>query len=238
MSKMTLKHRIRFQVGKRKMVQMDPIQKLITGYRKFNEQYFKGNTPLYEELVENGQAPKIMMIACCDSRVDPSIVTNSKPGELFVVRNVANLVPPCDHHPHAHQHSTSSALEFAVRFLEVEHIIVFGHSHCGGIQALMTHENTNKKHPSDFISAWMDIAEPARVKVKQEYGHLSSEEQALRCEEFAIKISLDNLMSFPWIAEKVKNNSLKLHGWHFDLASGLIRTLDYKTHQYIELKDL
>jgi carbonic anhydrase len=218
------------------MANMEPIHKLIQGYQKFNQHYFQGSTPLYEELVENGQSPKILMIACCDSRVDPSIVTNSKPGELFVVRNVANLVPPCDHHPHAHQHSTSSALEFGVRFLKVEHIIVFGHSLCGGIQALMANDSDERKVPSDFISAWMDIAEPARIQVKQQYSHLSATEQAQRCEELGIQISLENLLSFPWIADKVANNSLQLHGWHFDLASGLIRALDPTTGEFSELK--
>ena len=208
----------------------DSIQKLIDGNKEFKQHYYRDHTSLFENLVENGQSPKVMIIACCDARVDPTILTNSKPGELFMVRNVANLVPPCDHNPHSHQHSTSSALEFAVRSLEVEHIIIFGHRYCGGIQALM--KRSSGIHPNTFIDAWMDIAEPARQTVLAEYGNLDPVEQAHRCEELAPLISLQNLLSFPWIAEKVAAKKLELHVWYFDLQEGLIRRYDSATHTY------
>lgn len=210
-----------------------PIEHLIEGYRKFKLHYFGGHTPLFETLVENGQAPKVMIIACCDSRVDPSIITNSKPGELFVVRNVANLVPPCDHNPHAHQHSTSSALEFAVRTLGVEHIIIFGHRYCGGIQALM--RRNPETHPNTFIDAWMDIAESARQSVLEQYPEETLEEQAHHCEKLAPLISLENLLSFPWIKEKVMTQQLQLHAWYFDLQEGCVKTYDSIQKKYLEL---
>ncbi len=133
---------------------------LIEGYKQFKEKYFK-NTKSFDDLVKYGQKPKVLVVACCDSRVDPSIVTNCNPGELFVVRNVANLVPPFDG-DHRH-HSTSAALEFGVMDLEVSDIIVFGHSHCGGIRALM--ESSEDENTSDFITAWMSIAKPAKQQV-------------------------------------------------------------------------
>ncbi len=212
---------------------MNPIQKLIEGYKEFKQHYYKEHTYLFENLVANGQSPKVMMIACCDSRVDPSIVTESLLGELFVVRNVANLVPPCDHNPHSHQHSTSSAIEFAVRSLKVEHIIIFGHRYCGGIQALMSRDSSPR--PSTFIDAWIDIAEPARQAVLAEYPDLDAIEQAHRCEERAPLISLRNLLSFPWVAEKVAHKKLQLHVWYFDLQEGCIRYYDHNLGQYQEL---
>ncbi len=208
----------------------DPIEQLIAGYKEFNKHYFEGDQALFENLLQQGQAPKVMMIGCCDSRVDPSIILNSKPGELFVVRNVANLVPPYDHNPHAHQHSTSSALEFAVRSLKVEHIVILGHSYCGGIQALM--QRDRNVHSTNFIDAWMDIAEPARVAVEEKYKEASPEEQTRHCEELALLISLENLMGFPWIAEKVAAQQLQLHAWLFDLESGLIRRYNPASTQF------
>ncbi len=213
---------------------LDPIQHLKEGYLKFREHYFSDKTPLYERLVEDGQSPKVMVIACCDSRVDPSIITTANPGELFIVRNVANLVPPFDPEPHAHQHSTSSALEFAVCSLNVEHIILFGHSHCGGIKALM--QRTKNSKPTAFIDAWMDIAEPAKHLVEALYFNQEPEEQCRRCEEQAMLISLVNLMSFPWIAERVTAQKLQLHAWHFDLESGSIRSYNGDFEHFSDLK--
>jgi carbonic anhydrase len=146
--------------------------------------------------------------------VDPAILFGTEPGEIFVVRNVANLVPP--YAPSLDHHSTSAALEFAVRSLEVEHVIVLGHARCGGIAALLDASGTLG---GDFIRPWMQIAAPARERALAEASASGSDPQRC-CEHEAIRVSLANLKSFPWIAERVRAGDLHLHGWYFDLATG------------------
>lgn len=159
-----------------------------------------------------------MVVACCDSRVDPAILTDCNPGDLFMVRNVANLVPPCE--SAGAYHGTSAALEFAVRDLGVEHIIVFGHTQCGGIRALMRKAGDGGDAVDGFIHSWMAIVDQARRKIVTEMPRASVEEQATACEQEAIVISLDNLQTFPWIRERVEHGALRLHGWYFDLRAG------------------
>ncbi len=193
------------------------INSLIAGYQEFRRQHFE-ESKAYDALVAYGQNPKILTIACCDSRVDPAIVTGCKPGELFVARNVANLVPPFDSDPR--HHGTSAALEFAVMGLGVSDIIVFGHSHCGGIRALM--EAPSSGVPSDFIASWMNIAQPAKQQVLTEHPEFTLDQQAHQCEKRSLFISLDNLMTFPWIKERVLSGQLFLHLWYFNLSTGMI----------------
>ena len=193
---------------------------LIEGYKQFRIKYFE-NTRTFDDLVKYGQKPKAMIVACCDSRVDPAIVTNCSPGELFVIRNVANLVPPfngCSKH-----HGTSAALEFGVLDLEVSDIILFGHSHCSGIRALMEAQENNE-HSSNFIEAWMDIAKPAKQQVLKQYPQHSLDEQSHYCEKESLLISLDNLKTFPWINKRILANELFLHAWYFNLGTGIIET--------------
>jgi carbonic anhydrase len=197
---------------------MGVIQRLIEGYREFFQEYFTGKNDTYKDLAERGQFPKALIIACSDSRADPSIITRAAPGEIFVVRNVANLIPP--YQLDSKYHGTSSALEFGVRNLSVEHIIVLGHSRCAGIGALLKADDGEDN--DSFIKPWVKIANKARKKVLSQGGNLSPEEQAHLCEEEAIKISLQNLLTFPWIKEAVDNGKLKLHGWRFDVATGLL----------------
>lgn len=188
------------------------------GYRQFREQYFRENKEQIEALMAKGQKPKAMMIACSDSRIDPSLKFGVSPGELFIVRNVANLVPP--YGPDNAYHGTSAALEFAVRVLQVEHVIVMGHAKCGGIHALMQHEHRQ----DDYISSWMKIAEPAR-----NFALAKTKEPAVAqrmCEQEAVKTSLSNLMTFPWVAERVRTGKLELHGWYFDLETASLFVCD------------
>jgi len=191
----------------------DPdIQKLIDGFGQFRAQHFETEDSLYQRLTRHGQSPRVMVIACCDSRVDPAIITHCDPGDLFVVRNVANLVPPCEND--GHYHGTSAAIEFAVRVLHVRHVIVLGHAHCGGIQALVGGIPGNGD-AGQFIRPWMAIAEAVRTAGSMENA------QALRAaEQGAVRISLKNLMSFPWVRKRVENGLLALHGWYFDLDNG------------------
>jgi carbonic anhydrase len=157
-----------------------------------------------------------MIIGCSDSRVDPAILTNCAPGDIFTVRNVANLVPP--YVEDGGQHGVSAALEFAVCHLGVEHIIVLGHSQCGGINALMAGSCGCKG--GGFISNWMSIATPAKEKVLAELPGKDAKLQQRAAEQAAILLSLENLHTFPWIDQRVKDGALSLHGWYFDLNAG------------------
>lgn len=190
----------------------EDLQKLIEGNKEFQKKYFGTDNKLFDALVVHGQQPKIMVISCCDSRVIPEIIFNCQPGQLFVVRNIANLVPP---YKMADDYSSvSAALEFAVTILEVEHIIVLGHSHCGGIQALV---NNDEKLQSG-IAKWLKIAQPAYEKALRE-GSLNE----ATCEKYSLINSLQNLTSFPWINDRVNTGKLTLYAWYFDLATGNIR---------------
>lgn len=198
---------------------MKRIETLIEGYKHFHRKYFVEDKDLYERLLREGQSPIAAIIACSDSRVDPSIITAAQPGELFVIRNVANLVPP--YQPGTSYHGTSSALEFAIHTLKIPHVIVFGHSQCAGIRALMedAHEGGGSQ---SFIKSWMKIAQGVKEEVQRHHARDSIEWQAHLCERKAIEQSLNNLLSFPWIKEKVEAKTLHLHGWHFDLKEGAL----------------
>ncbi len=212
---------------------MDPIiQKIIHGFKHFRKAYFSDSTDLYARL-KHGQMPGTLMIACCDSRVDPAHVTRSAPGELFVLRNVANLVPP--YHPDSAFHGVSSAIEYAVRHLEVKHIIVMGHSGCGGIQTLMSEEWHD--HPSEFLTRWLSLAEPARERVNTRLAGLSRELKLRACEETSILLSMENLMTFPWIRERVEAGTLKIHGWYFNMNEGEMYDYDSEKEEFLPLDD-
>ncbi|MGQ0675098.1 MAG: carbonic anhydrase [Rhodospirillales bacterium] len=193
------------------------MDKLIEGYRRFRTGKWPERRALFEELADRGQRPRAMVVACVDSRVDPAMIFDAAPGEILVVRNVANLVPP--YAPDGAHHSTSAALEFGVRALGVRDLIVLGHAMCGGIRALL---DGPAAAPSDFVSDWIAIAAPARARALQ----CGPAENALTaCEHDAVKLSLENLMTFPWIAERVRDGRLKLHGARFDIRDGTLELL-------------
>ncbi len=194
---------------------MQDLRRLISGFKRFREDYFESDDQLFEQLRE-GQQPKVLLIGCSDSRVDPAILTGARPGDLFVVRNVANLVPPYE--PDSHYHGISSAVEYAVKFLKVEHAIVMGHACCGGIEALMC--GTESEPIGEFIDHWVSIARPAREAVMRDLSNKPIELQRRACEEASILISLENLLTFPWVAAAVDKGQLALHGWYFDLEAG------------------
>ena len=194
------------------------MQKMIEGYRRFLTRTWPSRRALFQDLAEHGQNPHAMVIACADSRVDPGMIFDASPGEMFVIRNVANLVPP--YAPDGAQHATSAALEFGVRVLKVTNLVVMGHAMCGGIRALLT--GTPAETP-DFLAPWIGVARAARGKVLR----CTDPEQAQELgEQEAVKLSLDNLLTFPWIAEREKNGRLKLHGAHFSIAEGRLYLLD------------
>lgn len=195
------------------------MKKFIAGYHAFREKYYAENRELLEDLMENGQTPTAMMIACSDSRIDPSLKFGAEPGDLFMVRNVANLVPP--YAPDGDYHGTSAALEFAVLVLNVEHIIVMGHARCGGIGALIRHEGAAA---TDFVQSWMKIASPAYERAVKIATNAVEMQQI--CERESVSVSLGNLLTFPWIRSRVEAGTLELHGWYFDLATGTLYVLD------------
>lgn len=203
-------------------------QQLIRGFLRFREQHFVHNDALYRQLVEQGQTPNTLVVACCDARVDPSLVLDCAPGDLFVIRNVANLVPPAENQ--GQYHGTSAALEFGVRNLGVQHIIVLGHAHCGGIRTLMETGGTN--NPDSFIDDWMHLVEDARAGVEQDMPDAPLEDRTQACEQRALLISLRNLMTFPWVRERVEGGSLFLHGWYFDIEHGQLLRYDAAAHAF------
>ncbi len=186
------------------------IDRLIKNFKSFRKIYFDEQPDFFRNLVENGQHPEAMVIACSDSRVNTSIFGKSKPGELFIVRNVANLVPPYE--PDGKRHGTSAAVEFAVRDLKVQHIVVLGHTHCGGIKFLCDGEPGGEKR--EFLEGWMSTVSSALNDT------LNGEARYRHVEREAVKVSLTNLMTFPWLAARVEAGELELHGWLFDLEAG------------------
>jgi carbonic anhydrase len=206
---------------------MQDIERFIAGFRRFQDNYFGAESSHFEPL-KKGQSPKTMIVGCSDSRVDPAILTGCAPGDIFTVRNVANLVPP--HEENGGLHGVSAALEFAVCHLGVQHIVVLGHSQCGGIGALM--RGTCGCKGGGFISRWMTIATSAREQVLSELPGKAPELQQRAAEQASILLSLENLRSFPFIRERVENRTLSLHGWYFDIGAGELFGYDAETARF------
>ena len=175
--------------------------KLLNGYQKFREKYATDNQSIMEHLHQHGQKPEVMIVACCDSRVDPALILQCDPGDLFVVRNVASIIPPYE--KDNFHHGTSAALEFGIRFLKVKHLIILGHSQCGGMQSLLTQQFQSQEE-SDFIINWVSI-------VKSENTNLTVDDYMKQ----ALDKSYQNCLTFPWINEKIERQELKIHLWFF-----------------------
>lgn len=204
-----------------------PIQ-LIQGFARFRGAHFSTADVMYRNLVEQGQTPKFLIVGCCDSRVDPALIFDCAPGDLFVIRNVANLVPPAE--GRAGHHGTTAALEYGVRNLGVEHIIVLGHAQCGGIQTLMNTGGAGD--PDSFIDDWMKLAEAARASVVRDFPGAEAEHCQRECEQRAILVSLQNLHTFPWVNQRIAQGTLTLHGWYFDIQQGQLLGYDAGTQSF------
>jgi carbonic anhydrase len=196
---------------------------LIDGYRRFRSTGWSAQRDRWAQLAE-GQSPKVMIIACSDSRVDPAQIFDASPGEMFVVRNVANLVPPYE--VDGSYHGVSAALEFAVTQLQVEEIIVMGHGYCGGCAAALTGQfDRAALGEGHFIAHWIDMLTPARNRVRAEHPEL--DRAAFRAMEHeGVRISLGNLRTFPWVAKREAAGTLKLHGAFFAISDGVLHLLD------------
>jgi carbonic anhydrase len=209
-----------------------PFHKLVKGFSRFRQHYFSGKNTLYPHLVRHGQTPETLVIACSDSRNDPALLTQSEPGDIFVVRNVAAIVPP--YQPDSQYHGTSAAIEFAVKGLNVKNIIVLGHSFCGGIDALLTNSEENRKK-YEFLNTWIEIGTAARDAVCSELHDAPKSTKLQALEQAVIINSLNNLMTFPWISERVHSGHITLYGWHFDMLQGKMLGLDHTTGLFSDI---
>ena len=194
---------------------------LIEGYRKFRNERLPTEQSRYRELSVRGQSPETMVIGCCDSRVSPEVIFDAGPGELFVMRNIANLVPT--YQPDSAAHGVSAALEFAVNVLRVKHIVILGHAQCGGIRAFV--DKAAPLSPGDFIGKWMAMfIKPGEVV--EQRAHETMHEFVTRIEKAAVFRSLENLMTFPFVRNRVERGDLQLHGAYFGVAEGSLFVLD------------
>lgn len=209
------------------------ILKLVAGFRRFREKYFSGEEALYHRLSTIGQSPKTLIIGCSDSRVDPALISSASPGELFVVRNVANLVPPYESPKHG-LHGVSAAIEFAVMGLKVENIVILGHRQCGGIRALVSGEH--EKESASFVGRWVSIANDARERVLARAADMDLDTQCRECEKEAIVTSLQNLKTFPFVAEAIEKRGLNLFGIYFDLEQGQLLEFDEAINGFRQLE--
>jgi carbonic anhydrase len=205
-------------------------QRLIDGYHAFRTTRLRAEQERFRELAESGQQPEIMVIGCCDSRVSPEVIFNARPGELFVLRNVANLVPPFS--PSGLVHGVSAALEFAVQSLQVKHIVVLAHARCGGIRAFA--QQGAPLSPGDFIGKWMSLIEPAAVVAGPQNGRALAD-YLTHLEQVSAVKTLDNLMTFPWIKAPVQAQRLQLHAAYFDVATGLLSVRDPTANAFVPI---
>ncbi|HYG48937.1 MAG TPA: carbonic anhydrase [Allosphingosinicella sp.] len=204
---------------------MAGITDLIEGYRRFRDTGWARERERWSRLAE-GQSPKVMVIACSDSRVDPTQIFDAGPGEMFVVRNVAALVPPYE--TAGGHHGVSAALEFAVTQLQVEEVVVMGHGFCGGCAAALTGQFDDAAHgEGHFIADWIEMLRDARDKVRAEHGE---DFRAMELE--GVRVSLANLRTFPWVREREADGRLKLHGAYFAIADGVLHLLDESTGEF------
>jgi carbonic anhydrase len=207
-------------------------QHLIDGYRTFASQRLPTEQSRYRELSERGQSPEVMVIGCCDSRVSPEVIFDAGPGELFVVRNIANLVPV--YQPDENAHGVSAALEFAVNVLRIKHIVVLGHAQCGGIRAFI--DKIEPLSPGDFIGKWMAMFVKPGEKVEQR-SHETMQQFVERIEKAAVFRSLENLTTFPFVRNAVTRGELNLHGAYFGVAEGSLFVLDQAAKEFRSAKE-
>ena len=199
-------------------------------FRRFKFRHFIANQDHYETLAKYGQNPDVMVVSCCDSRVDPETIFTAMPGELFVMRNVANLVPPYE--TTGKYHGVSAALEFAALNLRVKHIVVMGHSGCGGVRACIDHDAATQTD-AEFISNWMSMLDEPHAKLKREQPGLAGLELRTALEHEAVKTSLANLRTFPCIQVLEGKGRVALHGTYFDIATGTLEVLNHATGGFV-----
>ncbi len=198
-------------------------EQLLSGYKKFKEKFGDSGNDLMSNLSLKGQAPQFMVISCCDSRVDPSLILQCSPGDLFIVRNIANIVPPYE--SDEYHHGTSAALEFGVCYLKVKHIIIMGHSQCGGIIASL--DKSVLSQQNDFIGNWVKLIN------HQHDTNIDIDTYAKEC----LNYSYENCLTFPWIKSRVQEKKLSVHRWFFDIKTASIMAYSTKDNTFISLQE-
>lgn len=201
-------------------------------YRRFKFRHFTPNAEHYEQLAKFGQSPDTMIFSCCDSRCDPETIFSAMPGELFVVRNVANLVPPYE--TSGRFHGVSSALEFAVLNLRVKHILVMGHSGCGGIKAALN-QRAAQQTEARFITRWMSMLDDAKLRVVAKHQGTPDADLSGELEQEGVKVSIANLRTFPFVKEQESKGRLSIYGAHFDIMSGQLKVLNQATGGFVDV---
>lgn len=201
-------------------------------YRRFHFRHFTPNADHYDHLATHGQNPDTFVVSCCDSRVDPETIFSAMPGELFVMRNIANLIPPYE--TGGRFHGVSAALEYAALNLCVKHIVIMGHSGCGGVKAVIE-QNTAVQTEAQFISKWISMLDEARLRVLSQHQGSARSELVRKLEHEAIKTSLENLRTFPFIQQLEARGRIALHGAYFDIKGGKLWVLNQGTGDFFEL---
>jgi len=204
------------------------LERLLKGFADFRLGYYREHLDLFEKLAKEGQSPKILIVGCADARVDPGILTQTQPGDIFTVRNVAAMVPPAQFPPDTRHHGTSAAIEFAVRGLGVEHVVILGHALCGGIGALVDGRD-GAYADYDYLATWTSIAQEARDVVVRELKGRPRAEIVRAVEQAAVLGSVNNLMTFRWIAERVAAGTLVVHAWWFNMNEGQLHAFNPAT---------
>jgi carbonic anhydrase len=214
---------------------METIDALIKGYRAFRKGAYAQNEERYRELAARRQRPKAMLISCCDSRADPAMVFSADPGELFVLRNVANLVPP--YQPDTRLHGTSAAIEFGLDVLEIPHVIVMGHARCGGIEALYENDCCGNPPKGEFISGWMSLAHDVTEEVRKTHPYLERDRMLRLMEKRAVLSSLNMLRTFPFVQRREAAGTLMLHGWYYGIGDGILSIYNPLTDDFEPVAD-
>lgn len=209
------------------------LNRLLQGFADFRLGYWSEHRDLYAKLATEGQSPETLVIACADARVDPGILTRSQPGDLFTIRNVAAMVPP--YTPDSNARAASAAIEFAVRGLGVGEIVVLGHALCGGVRALVQAEGPMVQG-YEFLGPWIEIGRDARNRAVAALGGRTAEEVQRGVEQANVLSTVANLMTFPWIVERVREGKIALHGWWFDLQDGWLHAYDPTTLRFEEVR--
>jgi carbonic anhydrase len=210
------------------------ISTLLEGANSFQKEVFKKKKETFVELVKNGQNPKALFIGCSDSRIVPNLITQSNPGDLFVYRNVGNFVPPFD--PEAKFHGTAAAIEYAVSHLKVSDVIICGHSHCGAIKGVYQREELDENSMA-HLKKWLELGERAKIIVENmdKRQHFSFEEKLTHTEQISVVFSMQNILTYPRVAKKVKDGVLSIRGWYYKIETGEILYYDDDENEFLPI---
>jgi carbonic anhydrase len=204
------------------------MQKLVKGIHSFRNGYFASHRQLFEQLATSGQNPETLFITCSDSRVVPNLITNAAPGELFIIRNVGNVVPRTDL-----PGGTAAAIQYAIEVLKVENVIICGHTQCGAMQAILNPERLEKLA---YVKRWLAQTDRVRQVIEERYAHLGAEARVTAAVQENVLTQLENLREYPFIAERLESNTLRISGWVFDISQGNVWDYDPETSEFLPLR--